>query len=271
MTRHEFETFAHALADAAAAATLPHFRSTLAVENKLEAGDGPNSGGERSAFDPVTVADRAAEEAIRDLIFKTYPDHGLHGEEFGKVKGAGTYEWVVDPIDGTRSFMSGVPLWTTIIGLRHDGVPTCGLVDQPYVGDRFWGCEGTAWTRHRNGEAREIHTRPCADLSGATMMTTTPGIMVGGDRDRYDEVERRVRLARYGADGYAYCLLAAGQIDLVIETGLEAYDVVGLIPVIEAAGGLFTSWTGGSANEGGRVIAAGDARVHAAALEILNS
>jgi myo-inositol-1(or 4)-monophosphatase len=123
--------------------------------------------------------------------------------------------------------MSGVPLWTTIIGLRRNGVPAYGLVDQPYVGDRFWGCEGAAWTRHRDGEAREIHTRPCADLAAATMMTTTPSIMAAGDRDRYDEVERRVQLARYGADGYAYCLLAAGQIDLVVETGLEAYDVVG--------------------------------------------
>ncbi len=160
MTRHEFETFAHALADAAAAATLPHFRSALTVENKLDANNGPDDDGQNSDFDPVTVADRAAEEAIRDLIFKTYPDHGLHGEEFGKVQGAGPYEWVIDPIDGTRSFMSGVPLWTTIIGLRRDGVPACGMVDQPYVGDRYWGCMGAAWTCHRYGEPRERHPTP---------------------------------------------------------------------------------------------------------------
>jgi len=264
MTPDEFVTFAHRLADAAGAAALPHFRSALAVENKLEA-----SGGK---FDPVTVADRAAEQAIRSLVFETYPDHGLHGEEFGIVEGAGTYEWVVDPIDGTRSFMSGIPLWTTIIGLRIEGVPAFGMVDQSYIGDRFWGGSGAAFTRHGDGDTVPMRTRACSSLAEATLMTTTPAMMIGpGEREKYDAVEARVRLARYGADGYAYCLLAAGQIDLIIENGLEAYDVVGLIPMIEAAGGVFTTWTGGSANEGGAVVAAGDKRVHAAALEILNA
>ncbi|WP_436639125.1 histidinol-phosphatase [Microbaculum sp. FT89] len=267
MTRDEFETFAHRLADAAAAATLPHFRSALAVENKIGADDGS-----AEAFDPVTVADRAAEQAIRDLIFEAYPDHGLHGEEFGIVPGAGVYEWVIDPIDGTRSFVSGVPLWTTIIGLRRNGVPLYGLVDQPYVGDRFWGGEGSAFTRCRDGEPRQIRTRACASLAEATMMTTAPAAISGpGERARYEKVERQVRLARYGADGYAYCLLAAGQIDLVIESGLQAYDVVGLVPIIEAAGGVFTSWSGDDAHYGGTVVAAGDPRVHAAALEALNA
>ncbi len=266
MTRDEFEAFAHRLADAAAAASLPHFRSALAVENKIGAGSASDV-----AFDPVTVADRASEEAIRDLIFETYPDHGLHGEEFGIVPGAGAYEWVIDPIDGTRSFVSGVPLWTTIIGLRHGGVPAYGLIDQPYIGDRFWGGGGGAFMRARDGAARPIRTRPCGALDEAIMMTTTPAAITGpGERARYERVERQVRLVRYGADGYAYCLLAAGQIDLVVESGLQAYDVVGLIPVIEAAGGVVTSWSGDSANDGGTVIAAGDPRVHAAALEALN-
>lgn len=267
MTRDEFETFAHRLADAAAAATLPYFRSGLAVENK-EAGDAFEAG----SFDPVTIADRAAEEVIRDLIFATYPDHGLHGEEFGVVRGAGAYEWVIDPIDGTRSFVSGIPLWTTIIGLRHNGAPVFGLVDQPYVGDRFWGGNGEAQSRHGSGQAHEIHTRACAGLSGATMMTTAPSALKGpGELERYRKVERAVQLARYGADGYAYCLLAAGHIDLVIESGLQAYDVVGLIPIIESAGGIVTSWTGEPANVGGTVVAAGDRRAHAAALELLNA
>jgi len=267
MTRDEFETFAHKLADAAANATLPHFRSGLAVENK-EAGEEYDDG----AFDPVTVADRAAEEAIRDLIFATYPDHGMHGEEFGVVTGAGEYEWVVDPIDGTRSFVSGVPLWTTIIGLRKNGVPAFGMVDQPYVGDRFWGGAGSALSRHVEGTPRQIKTRACAGLADATLMTTAPQALKGsGDLDRYQRVERAVQLARYGADGYAYCLLAAGQIDLVIESGLQAYDVVGLIPIIEAAGGVITSWSGDSANEGGTAVAAGDRRIHQAALELLNN
>ncbi|MEJ8573837.1 histidinol-phosphatase [Microbaculum marinum] len=261
MTRDETEAFAHRLADAAAAATLPHFRSALSVENKLD-----------DAFDPVTVADRAAEQAIRALVFATYPDHGLHGEEFGVVSGTGEYEWVIDPIDGTRSFVSGVPLWTTIIGLRHTGSPVFGLVDQPYVGDRFWGGGGRARAIHRDGPARDIRTRACTDLSQATLMTTAPSALSGpGELDRYQQVEAVVRLARYGGDGYAYCLLAAGQIDLVIESGLQPYDVVGLIPIIEAAGGVVTSWAGDSANEGGTVIAAGDRRVHEAALRLLNA
>jgi myo-inositol-1(or 4)-monophosphatase len=266
MTRDELETFAHRLADAAAAATLPHFRSELDVENKM-AGE---SGAGRE-FDPVTIADRAAEEAIRDLVFSTYPDHGVHGEEFGIVPGAGTYEWVIDPIDGTRSFVSGVPLWTTIIGLRREGAPAYGLIDQPYIEDRFWGGDGGAFTRHGDDAAREIRTRTCADLSDAILMTTTPALMTGTERNRYDAVEQRVQLARYGADAYAYCLLAAGQIDLVIESGLQSYDVVGLIPVIDAAGGRVTTWSGESANNGGAILAAGDARIHAAAMEILNA
>ena len=261
MSETEIELLAHRLADAAAAAALPYFRSGLAVENKAQ-GD----------FDPVTAADREAELAIREIVARERPDHGFLGEEFGTLPGDGTWEWVVDPVDGTRSFVSGIPLWTTIIGLRQHGRPVFGLVDQPYVGDRFWGGFGSgARMRDRFGRDVPIRTRACASLADATLMTTSPALLSrAGERERYDSVERAVRLARYGADGYAYCRLAAGQIDLVIESGLQSYDVVGLIPIIEAAGGLLTSWTGGSANEGGPVIAAGDARVHAAALEILN-
>ncbi|TCT13279.1 myo-inositol-1(or 4)-monophosphatase [Tepidamorphus gemmatus] len=261
MSDTEIELLAHRLADAAAAAALPYFRSGLTVENKAE-----------GAYDPVTAADRDAELAIREIILRERPDHGFLGEEFGALPGNGTWQWVVDPVDGTRSFVSGIPLWTTIIGLRRHGTPVFGLVDQPYVGDRFWGAVGAgARMRNRFGQEVPIRTRACAALADATLMTTTPALMTGpGERERYDAVERAVRLARYGADGYAYCMLAAGQIDLVVETGLQSYDVVGLIPIIEAAGGVLTSWDGGSANEGGPVIAAGDPRIHAAALEILN-
>lgn len=259
MDLRQFESLAHRLADAAAAATLRHFRTGLDIDNKST-----------RAFDPVTEADRAAESAIRDILTRECPDHGVLGEEFGTTEGGGRYQWVVDPIDGTRSFMSGVPLWTTIIGLRIDGIPRFGLVDQPYIGDRFWGGAGTARARDRFGDTRDLQARPCADLSQATLMTTTPALMTGpGQRAGYDAVERAVRLARYGADGYAYCLLAAGHIDLVVEAGLEAYDVVGLIPLVEAAGGIMTTWTDTSANDGGAVIAASDQRIHAAALELL--
>lgn len=261
MSNDEIELLAHRLADAAAAAALPYFRSALAVENKAE-GD----------FDPVTAADREAELAIRDIVTRERPDHGFLGEEFGRIEGAGVWEWVVDPVDGTRSFVCGIPLWTTIIGLRRDGRPVFGMVDQPYVGDRFWGSgrQGEARMRDRAGRITPIRTRACAGLAEAALMTTSPAMMSApGERERYDAVERSVRLARYGTDAYAYCMLAAGQIDLVVESGLQPYDVVGLIPIIEAAGGVITGWTGASANQGGPVVAAGDPRVHAAALEIL--
>jgi len=261
----EFEDVAHRLADAAATATLPHFRAGLAVENKLE-----------GAFDPVTAADRDAERAIRDLIFNAYPDHGLLGEEFGVVEGASAYQWVVDPIDGTRAFVSGIPLWTTIIGLRHEGVPVFGMVDQPYIGDRFWGGAGRAAFRPAHG--REGHAqgpiapRACATLSDAILMTTFTGLFdPQTELDRYLRVERAVRLVRYSADAYAYCMVASGQIDLVVESKLEAYDIVGLVPIIEGAGGIITDWQGDPIRDGGTAVAAGDPRVHAETLALLNA
>lgn len=262
MTLPELEALAHRLADAAAAATLPLFRAGVAAEHKGDTGD--------AVFDPVTEADRAAERAIRGLLERECPDHAVLGEELGATGGASRYEWVIDPIDGTRSYMSGVPLWTTVVGLRIDGVPALGLVDQPYVGDRFWGWGASARFRNRFGETREIRTRACADLSVATLMTTSPSLMARpGERARYDRVERAVRLFRYGADGYAYCLLASGYIDLVVEAGLAPYDIVALVPIVEAAGGVVTNWAGGGVNEGGTVLAAGDRRLHDAALELL--
>ena len=260
MDLSEFEDFAHRLADAAATATLPHFRSGLAVENKLD-----------GAFDPVTAADRDAERAIRDLVFEAYPDHGLLGEEFGVVEGAGAYQWVVDPIDGTRAFVSGIPLWTTIIGLRHAGVPVFGMVDQPYIGDRFWGGAGSATLRPTHGKLGRIGTRACAKLADAILMTTFTGLFdPQTELDRYLRVERAVRLVRYSADAYAYCMVASGQIDLVVESKLEAYDIVGLVPIIEGAGGIITDWRGEPIRDGGTAVAAGDPRVHAETLELLN-
>lgn len=259
MTFPELERLAHRLADAAAAETLPRFRNGVAVDDK---GQG--------AFDPVTEADRAAETAIRGILAEGHPDHGVIGEEFGDKAGGGHYEWVIDPIDGTRSYMAGVPLWTTLIGLRVDGVPRLGLVDQPYIGDRFWGWGDRARSTDRWQRSRAIHSRPCAALSQATLMTTSPTLMrEGGQRDRYRRVEAAVRLFRYGADAYAYCLLAGGHIDLVVEASLKPYDIVALVPIIEAAGGVVTSWSGGSVNEGGTAVAAGDPALHEAALTLL--
>ena len=260
MTFDEFAEFAHCLADAADAETLPRFRQPIGIDHK----DG------KGFFDPVTDADRRAEAAIRALIDREYPDHAILGEEYGITEGTSGHEWVIDPIDGTRSYIGGIPLWTTIIGLKIDGVPAFGMVTQPFTGERFWGGAGTARMSTR-GEERAISTRDCASLDTAILMTTTPFLFDEPDlRERYQAVEGACRLPRYGGDGYAYCMIAAGQIDLVVEAGLAPYDIVGLIPVIEAAGGLVTTWDNGPAGNGGRIVAAGDAWVHAEARALLS-
>ncbi|MBH0239445.1 histidinol-phosphatase [Methylobrevis albus] len=249
--------FVDRLADAASAAILPHFRSAMAVENK-----------EALAFDPVTVADKGAEEAIRGLIGADYPEHGILGEEYGDQSGDAEHVWVIDPIDGTRAFISGLPVWGTLIGLKRHGVPVFGMMAQPFTGERFSGDGKSAYYTGPGGE-RPLKTRKCAAIGDATLFTTTPALFKGADRAAYDRVERAARLPRYGCDCYAYCMLAAGQIDLVVETELKTFDIMPLIPVIEGAGGVVTNWDGGSAIEGGRIVAAGDPRLHAAVLEML--
>ena len=250
--------FLDRLADAAGAAILPHFRSRLAVENKL--GD--------AAFDPVTVADRAAEEAMRRLIGAHHPSHGILGEEYGSERLDAEHVWVLDPIDGTRSFITGLPVWGTLIGLKTGGRPRLGMMAQPFTGERFAGDGRRAWYRGPEGE-RPLETRACARIEEAVLFTTTPALFTAEERPAYDRVESRVRLARYGIDCYAYCMVAAGFADVVVEAGLQPYDIVALIPVIEGAGGVVTSWTGGSAVDGGRVVASGDPRLHETVLRLL--
>ena len=244
-------TFLDELADAAGAVILPHFRAALAIENKL----GPG------AYDPVTVADRAAEQAMRALIETRYPEHGILGEEFGALRRDAEHVWVLDPIDGTRAFISGLPVWGTLIGLTHGGRPSIGMMHQPFTRERFAGDCRKAWYRGPDGE-RPLTTRACTRLEDASLFCTTPAMFTGDDRAAYDRVEARARLARYGVDCYAYCMVAAGMVDAVVEGSLQPYDIVPLIPVIEGAGGVVTSWTGGSATEGGRVVASGDPRLH---------
>lgn len=262
----ELVDFLDALADVSGAAILPHFRSRLAVENKLSTAAG-------KAFDPVTVADRAAEVAMRALIGERYPAHGILGEEFGRERLDAEHVWVLDPIDGTRAFISGLPVWGTLIGLERDGVPVAGMMHQPFTGERYAGArlaDGTrrAWYRGPEG-ARELATRTCAALADAVMFTTSPGLFTAEERVAFERVEAAVKLSRYGVDCYAYCMVAAGFVDVVIEAGLQPYDIVALIPVIEAAGGVVTSWTGGSAAEGGQVVASGDPRLHDEVLRLL--
>jgi myo-inositol-1(or 4)-monophosphatase len=252
---------AHDLADSSRAVILPQFRKQMAVANKAGA----------AAFDPVTKADRGAERAITRAIRARVPDHGIVGEEFGRHNEDAPYQWIIDPIDGTRSFITGTPMWGTLIGLLHEGDPVLGLMDQPFTGERFWADRTAAYARTSVGKARKIRTRACGRLSDALMMTTSPDLFERGvEADSFARVKREARMTRYGGDCYAYCLLAHGLIDLVVESGLKSYDIVALIPIVERAGGRVTTWDGGPATSGGRIVASGDPVLHERALKLLN-
>jgi histidinol phosphatase-like enzyme (inositol monophosphatase family) len=252
---------AHRLADLSGESIRPHFRRALKVDNKAAAG----------IFDPVTVADRAAERAIAKALKAEWPDHGIEGEEYGLVPGPSPYRWIIDPIDGTKAFLLGFPLWGTLIGLVHEERPVLGLMNQPFTGERFWSSATASMLRTSDGRERRIKTRPCANLSDAMFVTTHPDMFKAGDEaSGFEAVRKATRYTRYGGDCYAYCMLAAGHVDLVVEASLKPYDIAALIPIIEKAGGRCTSWTGGSAARGGRVVAAGDPHVHDAAVKLLS-
>ncbi|NKB52420.1 MAG: histidinol-phosphatase [Rhizobiaceae bacterium] len=255
----ELSQFFDQLCHGAAAATLPLFRSKLDVSNKLA-----------DDFDPVTEADRNAETVIRDLLEKRFPDHGIIGEEFGAVRSEARYQWIIDPIDGTRAFISGLPVWGTLVGLYENGRPIAGVMDQPFTRERYLAIDGETHLRVDGGPSMRLNTRQVTELNQATLMTTSPHLLTTPGERAYFDVERQVKLFRYGCDCYAYCLLAAGQVDLVIESGLNIYDIAALIPIIEGAGGLVTSWTGGDASNGGSILAAANAGLHEQALELLN-
>lgn len=249
---------AHRIADAARRETLAHFRSpTLTVESKLASG-----------FDPVTAADRAAEAAMRAILARERPDDAIFGEEMGRSAGTSGLTWVLDPIDGTRAYMSGTPTWGVLIALSDDDGPFLGVIDQPFIGERFVGGLGLAEVLGPQGR-QQLATRPARPLSDAVLFTTFPEVGTPEEGAAFRRVSARARLTRYGMDCYAYALLAAGQIDLVIEAGLSAYDIQAPIAVIEAAGGVVTDWQGGPAHAGGRAIAAANPAVHAEALALL--
>lgn len=257
----ELLALAHELADTSGQVIRPQFRKPLDVSNKAGA----------SAFDPVTKADKAAERAIARLIRARAPDHGLVGEEYGSERAAAALKWVVDPIDGTRSFITGSPLWGTLIGLLHEGAPVLGVMDQPYTGERCWSSETGAHLRDVSGKTRRLRTRACPELADALVMTTSPDLFEpGAETEGFLRVKGATRMTRYGGDCYAYCLLAAGFVDLVVEAGLKSYDIVALIPIVERAGGRVTTWDGRPATEGGRILASGDAKLHAKALKLLS-
>jgi len=260
MTAIDFAAFVDELATASGEAILPFFRTSLGVEDK----------GSAAGFDPVTAADRAAESTMRALITRTFPEHGIVGEEYGNENTEAEFVWVLDPIDGTKSFITGMPAWGSLIALTRNGAPVFGMMHQPFIGERFCGDGGAAQYRGPAGE-RALHVRPCAALADAMLFTTTPRLMNEADRAAFGRVEAAVKLSRYGGDCYAYCMLAAGLIDLIIETEIKPYDIVAIIPIVTGAGGIVTTWDNGPAQGGGRIIVAGDRRVHQAALEILGS
>lgn len=254
-------SFLKQLADAAAAETMPLFRKqTTGVENKLKAG-----------FDPVTEADRKAEAAIRTMIEKAYPDHGILGEEFGETTGDGVHRWVIDPIDGTRAFISGLPLWGTLVGLTARGVARAGFMAQPFTGE-LYAADGTgSFSIAKDGSRTKIAARRGVAVQDAIMFTTGPELMVGDNEARFRKLRDSVKLTRYGTDCYGAVLVACGYADLWIESGLQPYDVCALIPIIEQAGGVITTWDGGRAEDGGNVIAAGCPDLHHEAVRLLAS
>ncbi|MGZ3401914.1 MAG: histidinol-phosphatase [Phenylobacterium sp.] len=238
---------------AAAGAILPLFRSDHGLIDK---GGAPGEG--YGGFDPVTEADKGAERAIRALISQRYPEHGVIGEEYGEDRPDAEFVWVLDPVDGTRAFIAGLPVWTTLIGLRHNGSPMLGSIGQPFLDEIYIGHSGGSRLMSR-GTSRPLKVRPCPGLSGALIATTDPAIFQGSEREAWNKVRAAARLARLGCDAYAYAMVAAGTIDLVLEAGLKSWDIDAAIPVIAGAGGLTTDWQGASVGaHGGRVAIAGD-------------
>ena len=238
---------------------LDYFRTELGVENKAEKG----------AYDPVTAADRAIEILIREAILAEYPEHGIVGEEFGDHQPDARCQWYIDPIDGTRAFMSGSPLWGTLVGLTEGGVPVLGALGQPFIGEVFFAANG-AGELIRAGQHFPLKARTTRALDQAVLYSTHPDMF--GDREgasRFRALGEQVMLVRYGGDCYSYGMLSAGYIDLVVESGLSAYDIVPLIPLLEAAGAVVTDWQGGSAMNGGRILAAATPTLHAQALRLL--
>jgi myo-inositol-1(or 4)-monophosphatase len=241
----EYARFAAALAEAAAGEILPHFRTRPDMDNKLASG-----------FDPVTAADRAGERAMRALIETTFPDHGIVGEEYGERPARSPFTWVLDPVDGTRSFVCGMTSWAVLVGLTYEGRPMVGVMHQPYVGEVFVGSPAGSFLKHA-GRTTRLATSPTATLAEAIATTTAPHLYRSRRQERFlASVNSAVRFMRYDGDSYFFCMLAAGQIDLALDAGLQPYDIAALVPIIEGAGGIVATWDGGSAAGGGDILAA---------------
>ncbi|MEL6288443.1 MAG: inositol monophosphatase family protein [Pseudomonadota bacterium] len=292
MTKTPIIDVMHRALDASDAVIRPYFRALDQVDDKTGGAPSgaPGSGDHASdapAFDPVTEADRAAEQAIIEVIRDAFPDDAIVGEESGRSDGATSRTWIIDPIDGTRAFVAGLPTFGTLLGLLEDGVPRFGAMSQPILAERFVGGDvgrsGGDGTRadspsssalaqyvSRSGEKSPLRVSGVRDLEAAMLATTDPYLFSADERRAFDACLARCRMIRFGGDCYSYCLLAAGHIDLIIESGLQAYDIAPLVPIIEAAGGVVTSWSGGAAAGGGQVIAAASEALADAARALLS-
>ena len=254
----EVSAFLPSLAGIAAIPSLRYFRHPLPVESK----------GLRT-FDPVTAADRETEQALRDAIRQTFPDHGIAGEEGDTENPDALYRWVIDPIDGTRAYICGVPTWATLVAFCDRGEPVFGMMSQPYVGECFIAdASGAKWLR--GADERALSTSDVTTLASAALFATSAEMFERSDEAaRFSELSSNTKMTRYGIDSYAYCLLAAGQVDVVVESGLGFYDIAALIPIIERAGGVVTGWDGAPVTTGGRVAASANPVLHDAVLRFL--
>ena len=244
------------LADAAWSAIQPHFRTNVETENKAPG----------VAYDPVTLADKAGEDAIRAILRKERPDDAIDGEEFGREDGTSGWTWLLDPIDGTRAFLAGLPVWTTLIALVDpDGHPVIGLIDQPVIGERYLGGPSGSFLETKAGRT-PLRVSDCNDLRQAIIATTDPFIMTPAEQGAWTHLRATARVTRYGLDAYAYARLAGGTIDLVCEAGLKPHDVAALVPVVRGAGGIARDWRGNEARLGGQIACAASEEVFAQAL-----
>ncbi len=256
-----FLTIMNQLADLSAKEIEPFFRGKLSVENKKL----------KRTYDPVTMADRNAEQVIRDFLAQNLPSHAIIGEEFGTKEQSSEHCWVIDPIDGTRAFIMGSPLWGTLIGLNYQNEPIIGLMNQPFTKERFWASPEGAFARWEGYEG-PIETRQTTTLDSAIITSTCPDLFASAqDFQAFEKLRSHCQMTRYGGDCYSYCLLAMGSIDLVVETGLQTYDIAPLVPIVRQAGGVISNWQGKDPGQGGQIIAAATQELHAKAIDILTS
>jgi len=254
-----FVDLAERMADAVRPIATRYFRSGLAIDTKADTS-------------PVTAADRECESTMRNMIEAAHPDHGIYGEEHGKVRLDAEYVWVLDPIDGTKSFVTGRPTFGTLIALLRCGQPVVGVIEMSALGERWVGAEGRSTVFYNGpGEGKPARARACADLAGAWLYCTTPEMFVGADEDAFKRLRLQSRAAVYGADCYAYGLIAGGTVDLVCEASMQPYDYCAIVPVVTGAGGVASDWQGRplGLESDGRVLASGDPTLHAAALAAL--